>query len=879
MRTSTRAIRKAFLDYFKRQGHKIIESSPLVPLNDPSLLFTNAGMVQFKEVFIGREQRDYKRAASSQKCIRAGGKHNDLENVGYTLRHHTFFEMLGNFSFGDYFKEEAIRFGWEFLVKEIGLPPEDMWVSVYKEDEEAYIIWRDKIGIPEEKIFRFGKKDNFWEMASYGPCGPCSEIGIDLGVSMGCGSPSCKVGCECDRYVELWNLVFMQFERALDGSVKPLPKPSIDTGLGLERLAAVVQGVKGNFEIDIIKPLIDCIVDLAKIEYGKDKAQEVSLRAISDHARAASFLIAEGVFPDKTGREYVLRRIIRRAIRHGHKLGIKEPFFFKICAEVIRIMSDDYPELKQYKQLILDITKEEEKYFRFTLERGIKLIQENQNWEIKDKDKFLPGAIAFKLYDTYGFPLDLVEVIGKEEGFKVDLEGFNLKMEEQRKRSVWKTTFLQTSQDLLMEIAQSCGPTVFIREKRSCRSKVLAIIKDNKRRKKVSAKEQVEIIVNVTPFYPEAGGQVGDKGEIIGPLGRFEVEDTVKTSHGLILHKGKVLKGEIRCDDEVNLKIDLIHQEAIRKNHTATHLLHSNLRQVLGPNVTQKGSLVSADKLRFDYSYIGSLKEDELRKIEKGVNENIQKNLLVTQKYMSLKEAKDKGAIALFQEKYGDMVRVVKIGKLSMELCGGLHVRRTGEIGFFKIINETSIAKGVRRIEALTGHGAEDYIRRQEEELLKASQILGVPEQRLSLKIAQLMEQMKQMEQEIASLKTKIAKGEIYHGLRQELKNIKGIQVISALTEISEPRVLREVGDYLKDRIKSGIIIVGGKEQKKAHLCAMVTKDLIDRFDAAKIIKELAKKIGGQGGGKPEMAQAGSKYPERLDSALKSIHKVIESMF
>ncbi|HEY3355645.1 MAG TPA: alanine--tRNA ligase [Polyangia bacterium] len=884
-----REIRRRFLDFFARHGHTIVPSSSLVPHDDPTLLFANAGMNQFKDVFTGRATRPFTRATSSQKCVRAGGKHNDLENVGRTARHHTFFEMLGNFSFGDYFKRDAIRFAWTLLTEELGIPQERMVVTVFGGDEamgvgadtEARALWRELSGLPDARILDMGYKDNFWVMGETGPCGPCSEIHYHQGDDIPCteeahGRRCLGAACDCDRWVEIWNLVFMQFERKAPGApLTPLPAPSIDTGAGLERVGAVLQGVRSNYDTDLIRPLIALGEQLSGKPYvSADYAGEsVSLRAIADHARAAAFLIAEGVFPEKTGREYVLRRIMRRAIYHGWLLGIARPFLHEVAARVIELMGPDYPELVERRAVIEQVMRQEEVKFRETLDRGMKLLDDEFR-ALGKGAKTLPGAIAFKLYDTYGVPLDLTEMIAARHGFALDLAGFEAAMGEQRARSVFdggKAEDVAVYQDL----AGTLPATEFVGYEATLgESEVLAIVAGGKVVAEAGPYSGVvNVVVKRTPFYAEQGGQIGDAGVVEGPGVRVRVDDCRKPAGDLYLHTGEVLEGTLRAGAAVRLRVDVARRDAIRRNHSATHLLHWALRTVLGEHAAQKGSLVAPDRLRFDFSHGKPLSAEEKETVERLVNERVLRNAEVTTDVLPIAEAKAKGAMAFFGDKYGDRVRMVQMDE-SKELCGGTHARRTGDIGLFKILAEGGIAQGVRRIEATTGNGAVAHVQRMEDELEQAGRLLKAGAFEVAARVEKLQHELRERDREIEALTRKLAVG----GAREAaetVREIDGVKVVVRKTEVADAKALRDLGDALRDKLGSGVIVLGGAADGKVALCAMVTKDLVGRFHAGKLIGELAKEVGGKGGGRPDMAQAGGSQPEHLDQALAKVFALL----
>jgi alanyl-tRNA synthetase len=869
-------IRRAFLSYFEERGHQVVRSSSLVPKNDPTLLFTNAGMVQFKGVFLTEETRDYKRATSSQKCVRAGGKHNDLENVGKTARHHTFFEMLGNFSFGDYFKKEAIEMGWDLLVHQWGLPRDRMWITVYFEDDEAFDLWR-KIGVPAERIVRMGEKDNFWAMGEIGPCGPCSEIVIDQGEGVGCGRANCSVGCDCDRFLELWNLVFMQFNRDPEGKVHPLAKPCIDTGMGLERISAILQGVKSNFETDLFIPIVKEIENLSSIPYGKDPRSDVSARVIADHSRAATFLINDGVLPSNEGRGYVLRRIMRRAMRHGKRIGIGGPFLHKTSSKVVDLMENAYPELRETEDFVSKVIQNEEERFSETLGSGLKILQEEMDRLKKEKSKILSGEVAFRLYDTFGFPLDLTADILQEEGMSFDEAGFKTQMEDQRQKSkqAWQGIGEGKAKEIYRQLAGEGIRVSFIGyEETQAESRILKLIKGDEVVSSAIEGDRVEVIAEETPFYGEAGGQVGDRGIIFHEGFSLEVEDTLKPMEDLIVHQARVKRGVVKERMEATLRVDLNRRRATALNHTATHLLQAVLREILGSHVHQAGSLVSPDRLRFDFTHFAAIKEEDLEQIEALVNQKIRENVKVETKIMRLEEALQTGAMALFGEKYGDRVRVVEVSDFSIELCGGTHTRRTGDIGLFKVLNETGVAAGVRRIEALTGEGAYRFVKEEERELRKTAFTLKSTPEEVASRVERLLQRQRELEREIQSFQDKASHQEI-SDLLHFIREVKGIKLLSAKVDGKDPKRLREFVDQLKEKIGSGIILLGSQSQDKVSLIMGVTADLTPRFNASNLIKKIALHIGGTGGGRPDFAQAGGTDSNKLDKALKAIDDLI----
>lgn len=870
-------IRQKFLDYFSQNGHTVIPSYSLVPKNDPTLLFTNAGMVQFKEIFLGKETRNYVRAVTVQKCVRAGGKHNDLEMVGRTSRHHTFFEMLGNFSFGDYFKKEAIQYGWEFLTEVIQLPKEKLYVTVYNDDDEAYGYWKNDIGLSENRLFRFGEKDNFWAMGPTGPCGPCSEIFIDQGERAGCGKPTCAVGCDCDRYLEIWNLVFMQYDRDEAGNLSPLPNPCIDTGMGLERLAAVVQGKIDNYDSDLMAGIISKVSQVTGTAYRENKASDVSLKVIADHARAAAFLISDGVFPSNEGRGYVLRRILRRALRHGKLLEKTEPFFHLVTDHVVEQFQDNYSELADNRTLIKKIILNEEESFSNTLNYGTQLLEEILQRLKKDNQSVIPGEEIFKLYDTFGFPVDLIQDIGQDKGFTLDMVGFDRAMKEQKETAMasWKGSGEQKLSPFFKEFIQKNPATIFqgyqnIRDE----GKVLAILKDQREIKSAATGEEVEILLDKTPFYGESGGQVGDTGQAFNESTKLDVLETTKPLPELISHKVKVVQGTLRKNDSLTLQVDAERRQNTVLNHTATHLLHAALKSVLGDHVKQAGSLVAPDRLRFDYTHFSPLTDREKSRIERLVNEKIQENTSVKTDEMSIDDALQKGATALFGEKYGSDVRVVSITDFSKELCGGTHVSATGDIGIFKITSEGSVASGVRRIEAVTGLTAYQKIQNETQTLNSIrSTLKAQPEEELN-RLKKLLEKNREMEREIATLKEKLVSGK-GPGAQDEITKVGDVSVLVKNLDGMDPKTLRSFIDNAKNRIKSGVVVVGTAANGKAMLAAGVTKDLTDRFHAGNILKEIAQIVGGTGGGRPDMAQAGGSKPEMLDKALQRVPQIL----
>ncbi|MBX9586957.1 MAG: alanine--tRNA ligase [Gammaproteobacteria bacterium] len=859
----TSEIRSKFLAYFKQHGHSVVSSSSLIPGNDPTLLFTNAGMVQFKDVFLGMEQRPYNRATSSQCCVRAGGKHNDLDNVGYTARHHTFFEMLGNFSFGDYFKKAAIEFAWKFLTQELKIPKEKLWITVYKDDKEAEDIWLNDIGVSRDQFAHLGEKSNFWSMGDTGPCGPCTEIFYDHGDSIPGGPPGSPEE-DGDRYVEIWNLVFMQFNRHPDGSMTPLPKPSVDTGMGLERIAAVKQQVHSNYDIDLFQHLIQATQALLlQAKLSNDEESLTSIRVIADHIRSVAFLIADGVIPSNEGRGYVLRRILRRAIRHGKKLGLSPSFFHEMVQPLVDVMGDAYPRLIEEKDRIISVLKREEDQFEKTLDQGMQLLEEAF---AKISGQEIPGEVVFKLYDTYGFPTDLTADIARERGFAVDYAGFDEAMGAQRKQSQSASQFAVDYTGQL----QVQGETAFTGyDKTTDEATVTALFdQDGKATKELIEGQSGIVILDRTPFYAEAGGQIGDKGKIQYEQGYFRVSDTKK--QGMVhLHYGKINHGVLRVNTKVDAEVDSDRQ-SIMINHTATHLLHAALRRVVGAHVIQKGSLVAADRLRFDYAHHEPMTPQQILDVERLVNQQIRANLTGNVETMSPEQATKKGAMALFGEKYGDEVRVLSIGEFSMELCGGTHVKHTGEIGLFKIISETGIAAGIRRLEAVTGDAALTWLEETESHLLQAAQLLKTNRQNIILKLEQSIEEKRQLEKEINQLKSQLA-GSKTSDLISQAKDINGVKVLAARVDGVDVKTARDLIDQLKDKLGSAIILIATVEDQKVRLVAGATKNCADRLSAGELVNFVAAQLGGKGGGRSELAQGSGENPEKLDEALDGV--------
>ena len=871
-------IRERFLKYFEKHGHTIVPSSGLIPKDDPTLLFTNSGMVQFKNCFLGLEDRGYKRAASSQKSVRAGGKHNDLENVGVTARHHTFFEMLGNFSFGDYFKKESICWGWEFLTAEMKLPKEKLWITIFENDDEAFEIWNKVVGVPAERIVRMGEKSNFWMMGDTGPCGPCSEILYDMGPGVGCGRAECDVYCECDRHLEIWNHVFTQFDRDQSGKLTPLPNPNIDTGMGLERLAAVVQGVYSNYDTDLFQPIIRFVEKVSGKTYGKDPEADVSIRVIADHSRAITFLIGDGVLPSNEGRGYVLRRILRRAARHGKLLGLNAPFLHDAASVVIELMKDPYFDLIDKESYVRKVIFNEEQRFTETLDQGLRILNDEVALLKKEGQDVFPGDIVFKLYDTFGFPVDLTADILKKDKITLDMGGFELAMEAQREkaRESWKGSGEQAISDAYKKLSVNGITTAFEGYKgvTKLQSKITAILKDEQEVDTLTEGDKAEIIVERTPFYGETGGQIGDTGTIKGKGFVFEVWDTQRPVEDVFAHIGKVKKGKIQVGNKVTLNADSALRRAIEAHHSGTHILNAALKAVLGDHIKQSGSLVNAERLRFDFTHFSKIEEEELTRIESMANEFIRRNVPVTTTLLPKDEALKTGATAVFDEKYGAEVRVVKMGDISRELCGGTHVGRTGDIGFLKVVSESSVAAGVRRIEAVAGEAAVKYVEKASEELHKAAGLLKSTPHELADRIEKLLKHQRELEKEIEGLKGKLASKDSTDLIGQA-REIKGVKVLATVVDIADAKTLRDFGDKLRDRLQSGIILLGSKAGEKAMLLCLVTKDLVNRFDAGKIVKAIAPIVGGSGGGRPDMAQAGGTQPENLKQAIAKLEEVI----
>ncbi len=853
---SSAELRSSFLRFFADRGHEVVPSSPLVPANDPTLLFTNAGMVQFKDVFLGREKRPYSRAASSQRCVRAGGKHNDLENVGYTARHHTFFEMLGNFSFGDYFKREAIQYAWGYLTEVLEIPAERLWVTVFEDDDEAADIWLKEVGVDPTRFSRCGMKDNFWSMGDTGPCGPCSEIFYDHGPGVPGGPPG-SAEEEGDRYVEIWNLVFMQFDRNSRGELKPLPKPAVDTGMGLERLAAVIQGVHNNYDTDLFRNLISAAAELT----GCEDTESKSLRVIADHIRSSAFLILDGVLPSNEGRGYVLRRIIRRAIRHGYQLGMREPFFNRLVGPLGREMGAAYPELIERGAHAERVLRREEERFAETLEQGMRMLEQ----AIADlTGRRIPGETVFKLYDTYGFPTDLTADIVRERGLELDIEGFEREMTAQRERARAASRFVM-DQGLVLGVE---GETEFTGyEHLEDQAEVIALFRDGQAEASLSEGAEGVVVLDRTPFYAESGGQIGDRGKLLVEGGEFEVTDTRKQAGEVFAHFGRVVGGDVRVGDRVQAAVDAVRRRDTALNHSATHLLHAALRRVLGAHVTQKGSLVEAERLRFDFSHFEPMTRSQIIEVERLVNEHMRRNHRVETRVMPIDEAKSVGAMALFGEKYGDNVRVLRMGDFSVELCGGTHVAAVGDIGLFKIVAEGGIAAGVRRIEAVTGRRALEWVEHDEDKLRRVAEALKGGRDDVEQRVTQLIERNRRLERELEQAKAKLASA-AGSSLESRVMSVGDVKVLAAKIDGADAKALRDTLDQLKSKLGSAVVVLAAEQEGKVSLVAGVTKNLTDHMRAGDLIQVVAERVGGRGGGRPDMAQAGGTNPEGLPEAL-----------
>ncbi|MBN2644900.1 MAG: alanine--tRNA ligase [Desulfuromonadaceae bacterium] len=870
-------IRARFLTYFEQNGHQVVASSSLVPHNDPTLLFTNAGMNQFKDCFLGNEKRAYVRAASSQKCVRAGGKHNDLENVGRTARHHTFFEMLGNFSFGDYFKKEAIAYAWEFLTQDLKLDKDRLYVTVFTDDDEAADIWHRQEGVPRERIFRFGEKDNFWSMGDTGPCGPCTEIFWDNGPGVGCGRPECAVGCDCDRYMEIWNNVFMQFNRSADGTLTPLPKPAVDTGMGLERITAVMQGVPSNYATDLIRNIIAYIEKLSAKRYGDNDENDVSMRVIADHSRATAFLIADGVLPSNEGRGYVLRRIMRRAMRHAKMLGFEDPVLYQTASFVLEAMAEAYPEESKRIPFVAKVVKNEEERFIATLGNGLRILQEEVAALKQAGQTCIAGETVFKLYDTFGFPVDLTADIVEKDGFTLDEAGFERCMEAQRAkaREHWKGSGEEAVGVIYKQLVDQGVSVRFSGyETRQSDGEVLALLKNGELVDEAVCGEKVEVITSVTPCYGESGGQVGDTGELTTADAILRILDTKKPLDNLFVHVCEVVTGAIEKGAQATISVDNTRRQKIILNHTATHLLQAALQKILGDHVKQAGSLVTPERLRFDFTHFSPVTSAELFQIEEEVNAQIRANAAVNSRIMAADDAKAAGAMALFGEKYGDEVRVVRIGDYSMELCGGTHAEAAGDIGLFRVLSEGGIAAGVRRIEAATGDGALAQVHQQQQTLQRLANLVKSDPQQLENRLQRLLEQQKEMEKELEQLRAR-ANADRSGALLSRVQDIDGIRLLAVKVDGIEGKGLREFSDQLRDKLGSGVMVLAVPEADKVALLVAVTKDLIGKIKAGELIKPLAAIIGGRGGGKPELAQAGGPDVDKLNELLEAAPQLV----
>jgi len=869
------ALRKGFLEFFEQRGHVVEKPDTLVPASDPTLLFTSAGMVQFKPYYTGLVTVPYRRAATCQPCLRAGGKHNDLEEVGKTKRHMTLFEMLGNFSFGDYFKQDAIKWAWEYCVDVLDMPEDALWVSVYEEDDEAHEIWKKDIGIPEQRILRLGVKDNFWgPVGDSGPCGPCSEIHFDLGVSQGCGKAGCLPGCDCDRFVEVWNLVFPQYHQNEDGTRGPLKNRGIDTGMGLERLATVVQGKSSVFESDLLMPIMEAVKEMAGVPFDDNL---MAYRVVSDHARALAFLISQGVLPSNEGRGYVARRILRRAARYGRELGIEEPFFFKAAEAVVDGMKEPYPQLGQARAQISKVIHNEEERFHDTLLQGMTLLDEVFSQMEKAASKQVPGTELFRLYDTFGFPVELAGDIAVDRGYTLDMPGFEAQMEKQRERarSHWTVTADDTRVPAYLRIKDKLGETIFVGyDKTKVKASVAAVIADEDR---IGENQEAEVVLDTTPFYAESGGQVADRGTLTARGISADVLDVRTPVEGLFVHRVKVKNGQLTEGLSVTARVDEQHRRETACHHTATHILQSVLRQKLGDHVHQAGSLVTPDRLRFDFTHFEAVEPQVLREIEFEVNRIVRSNVPVKAQIVPMKEAREKGAIALFGEKYGDTVRAVSVGAHSLELCGGTHVKRSGDIGYFKIISEGSVAAGVRRIEALCGHAALDWLAAQDRELTRVSELVAAPPLESAARVESLLEENRRLGKEIERLKEKLATGQSADVMSQ-VKQVAGVNLLAARFDGSDQKQLRIMADSFKARMGSAVIVLGSAIEGKVALVAVVTEDLTKKIPADALVREVAKVVDGSGGGRPDMGQAGGKKIAKLSEALEQVENIAERM-
>ena len=877
MPLSSREIRASFLRFFEERGHRVVPSSSLVPEGDPTLLFTNAGMVQFKRLFLGEETRDYVRAATAQKCMRVSGKHNDLENVGRTPRHHTFFEMLGNFSFGDYFKRDAIVWAWELLTDVWKLPPEKLAVTVFRDDDEAADLWAREVGVPADRITRLGEADNFWQMGDTGPCGPCSEIYYDWGPQPGCPrGGACDPSCECGRWLEIWNLVFMQFDRDASGAMRPLPKPSIDTGAGIERVASVLQGVRSNYDTDLFVPILARAQELSGVRLGADPDKDVSLRVVADHARAVAFLIADGVLPSNEGRGYVLRRVLRRAARHGKLLGLERPFLYQVAETVVDLMGDAYPELVERRAFIADRVRREEERFLETLSKGLALLEEEvQKARAAGRDT-LAGDVVFRLYDTFGFPVDLTADILTGHGMSFDQAGFDAAMEEQRERAraAWKGSGEKATGPIYSQLAADFETRFRGYEGLTTDSRILALVSGGAGVAEAHEGDTVEVVVEDTPFYAESGGQVGDRGFVDTPTGRVEVEDTQRPAGSLIVHRGRVVRGSVHVDQPAHLVVDAMHRFGAVRHHSGTHLLHAALREVLGKTATQRGSLVEPGRLRFDFSHDAPLTRAQVETIEDLVNGWIGANEPARVETVPYREALAKGAIAMFGEKYGDQVRVVAFGDFSMELCGGTHARATGDIGPFKIVSESGVASGVRRIEAVTGPEAIRHWREQEHALERTAELLRAPVADVAERVERLLEERRALERELEALRAeqrRAASGD----LASQAEEIAGVKVLAAKVEGVSGEDLRALVDELRDKLGRGVVLLAAPADGRVTLALGVTPDLKDRLPAGALIRDTAAVVGGKGGGRPDFAQAGGRDPGKIEEAFERLRQLV----
>ena len=869
-------IRETFLRFFEERGHRRVASSSLVPEGDPTLLFANAGMVQFKRTFLGEETRAYKTATTSQKCMRVSGKHNDLENVGRTPRHHTFFEMLGNFSFGDYFKEKAIEYAWELVTQAYGVAPERLAVSVFRDDDQTASLWRDEIGIPEEKLYRLGADENFWSMGDTGPCGPCSEIHVDLGRPDNCTSEVCDPSCECGRWLEIWNLVFMQFNRDASGEMKELPNPSIDTGAGLERLATVLQGVRTTYETDLFLPIIARAEEISGVGKGTDPEKDVSLNVIADHCRALTFLIGDGVLPSNAGRGYVLRRVLRRAARHGWLLGLERPFLYEVADRVIDEMSPAYPELAERRAFITDRIEREEQRFLETLSKGMGLLDDEIARMREQDESTLAGETVFKLYDTFGFPVDLTADILVGHDLNLDQAGFDTAMQIQRARAraAWKGSGDEKIDQVYGRMARDLSTGFVGYDALDVSSAIRAILVGGESVDSASEGDDVEVVVDETSFYAESGGQVGDRGTLTTETGVVDVTDTQNPSGDLIVHRGKVMRGEIRLEQRADLSVDAEARAATVRNHSGTHLLHAALREVLGPQAMQKGSLVAPDRLRFDFTHDAPLSSDEVHRIEDLTNRWIEANAPAHTEEMAYDQAIGSGAVAIFEEKYGDPVRVVSFGEFSTELCGGIHARATGQIGLLKVVGESGIAAGVRRIEALTGLGALEYLRGQEATLEQLAVTLKSPVSDLSARVERLLDERRELERQLEAFRTE-QRGAASADLTREAKDIGGVKLVMARVEGIEGKQLRSMVDDLRGKLRSGIVLLAVSKDDGVTLALGVTQDLTSRFKAGDLVREVSQIVGGKGGGRPDFAQAGGRDVSKLDEAFERLEALV----